>query len=151
MTKENTNVRVGFGVILIKDGKILLGKRHDDPIKADSELHGEGTWTMPGGKLRFQESFEDACYRETLEETGIKINRSSINLVSIANDMVDDAHFVTVGFACWKFAGKPRACEPDEITEWKWFALDKLPEKLFMASKKVLDSYLSGSIYRKNP
>lgn len=30
-------------------------------MNADSELHGEGTWTMPGGKLDFGESFMDAA------------------------------------------------------------------------------------------
>ena len=30
----NTNVRVGIGVYIIKDGKVLLGKRHNDPEKA---------------------------------------------------------------------------------------------------------------------
>ena len=38
---ENNNVGVGFGVMILKDGKILLGQRHEDPNKADSELHGE--------------------------------------------------------------------------------------------------------------
>ena len=57
-------VGVGFGVMLMKEGKVLLGKRHVDPEKADSELHGEGTWTMPGGKLEYGESFEDGAKRE---------------------------------------------------------------------------------------
>ena len=68
---EKKFVKVGFGVLLWKDSKVLLGKRHDDAVKASSELHGEGTWTMPGGKMHFQESFEDAAKRELEEETGI--------------------------------------------------------------------------------
>ena len=39
---------VGCGIMVLRDNKVLLGKRHDDPEKADSELYGEGTWTMPG-------------------------------------------------------------------------------------------------------
>ena len=35
-----------------------------NPEKASSELHGEGTWTMPGGKMHFHEEFEDAAKRE---------------------------------------------------------------------------------------
>ncbi len=66
-------IGVGFGVLLLKDGKMLLGKRHEDPSKASSALHGEGTWTMPGGKLHFRESFEEGAKREVLEETGIKL------------------------------------------------------------------------------
>ena len=51
MDINNKKPGVGFGVMILKQGRILLGKRHSDPDKADSELHGEGTWTMPGGKL----------------------------------------------------------------------------------------------------
>ena len=55
---------------MIKKGnKILLGKRNSDPKKADSELSGEGTWTMPGGKIEFGEELEEAAKREVLEET----------------------------------------------------------------------------------
>ena len=56
---ENTNVGVGFGVMILREGKVLLGQRHVDPVKASSELHGEGTRTMPGGKMHFHESFEE--------------------------------------------------------------------------------------------
>ncbi|PIV43248.1 MAG: hypothetical protein COS26_00810, partial [Candidatus Nealsonbacteria bacterium CG02_land_8_20_14_3_00_40_11] len=58
---------VGVGVMIIQDNKILLGKRHLNPDKADSELHGEGTWTMPGGKLHFQEGLKEAAAREVSE------------------------------------------------------------------------------------
>jgi len=72
---------VGFGVILLKGGKVLLGKRHSDPKKADSELYGEGTWTLPGGKLEFGEEFEEGAIREVAEETSIKLN--SVKVISV--------------------------------------------------------------------
>lgn len=56
--EEEKRPGIGFGVMMLKEGRVLLGKRHEDPEKASSELSGEGTWTMPGGKLNFQESFE---------------------------------------------------------------------------------------------
>lgn len=40
MNTQKKNVGAGFGVMLLKDGKILLGKRHIDPEKADSEIRG---------------------------------------------------------------------------------------------------------------
>ncbi len=48
---KNKKVGVGIGVMLLKEGKVLLGKRNIDPVKADSELHGEGTWTIPGARF----------------------------------------------------------------------------------------------------
>ena len=97
---------VGFGVMLLKDNKVLLGHRHVDAEKASSELQGEGTWTMHGGKLHFQEKFEDGAKRELLEETGI-IGKS-FKVISLSNDIVHDAHFVTIGLICEHFEGEPK-------------------------------------------
>jgi len=37
--------------------------------------------------------------------------------------------------------------EPEEITEWKWFDLDNLPEKIYSPSAKMINNYLSKKIY----
>ncbi|MBW2997737.1 NUDIX domain-containing protein [Candidatus Woesearchaeota archaeon] len=140
---------VGVGLMMLRDGKILLGKRHTDPEKADSELHGEGTWTMPGGKIDFGESPEQAVVRELQEETGMDANPEKLKLVSVSNDAVDDAHFITLGFLCEDCEGEPSVLEPDEITEWRWFALDALPERVFFPSANVLQNYLAGRIYKQ--
>ena len=137
--KEN-KIGVGFGVMLLKNNKILLGKRHEDPEKADSELRGEGTWSMPGGKLDYKESFEEGAIREVFEETGIKINK--VKVVCINNDMNEYAHFITIGLISDKFEGEPQVKAPDEIKEWKWFNLDNLPKPMFFPSERVLKCYL---------
>ena len=129
--------------MMLRDGKILLGKRHDDPEKASSLLHGEGTWTMPGGKMEFHESFEDMAYRETLEETGIKLDQTALKIISITNDIVPDNHFITIGFLCETFEGEAQVMEPDEITKREWFPLDQLPSPLYPASEKVIKNYLA--------
>ncbi len=136
----------GFGVMILKGKKVLLGHRHEDPKKASSLLHGEGTWTMPGGKLHFQENLKEGAIREVLEETGIKVK--NIDVISVSNDIVHDAHFVTIGFLAEEFEGEPKIMEPDEITEWKWFALDSLPFPLYFPTEKVLKNYLAGKIYQ---
>ncbi len=138
--------RVGIGVMVIRDNKILLGLRHQDPEKADSELHGEGTWTMPGGKVDWHQTIEESAKRELEEETSLKANK--LKLISVSDEIVHDNHFVTNGFICTDFEGDVQVMEPDEITEWKWFAFDSLPEKVFPPSMKVLKNYLDGEFYK---
>lgn len=145
MDEQNKKIGAGVGVMILKDNKILLGKRHSDPKKASSALHGQGTWTMPGGKLHFGETFEQVAKREVLEETGMKVNK--IKVISLSNNIIPEAHFITIGFLCEDFSGQPEVKEPDEITEWKWFELDNLPKPIFFPSQQVLDNYLSNKFY----
>lgn len=144
---SSKKVGAGFGIMLLKDGKVLLGKRHDDPEKADSELNGAGTWTMPGGKLEFGESFEDGVKRELMEETGMVLDK--VKVICVDNSKIDSAHFVTVGMFSEYFSGEPRVMEPDEITEWRWFDLDDLPAPLYFPSERVLENYKLKRFYIK--
>jgi len=148
MNKNSQKPGVGIGIMILRGNKVLLGKRNVDPKKADSELHGEGTWTMPGGKLRFQEGLKEAAIREVLEETGIKVK--NLEIISVSNDIVSDNHFLTIGFLCTKFDGEPKVMEPDEITKWEWFDLNNLPSPLFPPSAKIIKNYLTKKIYQDN-
>lgn len=144
---HNLKVGAGFGVMILKRNRVLLGQRHRDPRQARSALHGGGTWTMPGGKLDFGEKLHDGAYREVLEETGIKISRAKLKLISVADNIVADAHFLTIGFLCRDFRGAPRAREPEEITRWRWFPLNRLPRPLYLPSAKIIRHYRSKRIY----
>ncbi len=137
---------VGFGIMVFKDRRVLLGKRNEDAEKASSLLHGEGTWTMPGGKLHFQEGIKEGAVWELLEETGIKA--VDLRVISVTNDIVYDNHFVTIGFLCEDFQGEAKIMEPEEITEWKWFSLDDLPFPIYPPSTKITKNYLDKKIYQ---
>ncbi len=142
---DKPRVKVGFGVLILKDNKVLLGKRHEDPEKASSELEGAGKWTMPGGKLHFGETFEQGARREVKEETGLKLNK--IKTTAVNNDIVETAHFITMGLFCEDFEGEPQVLEPDEITEWRWFYLEDLPSPMYFPSTKILENYKSKKFY----
>ena len=145
MPSENKKIGVGTGIMLLKDNKILLGKRHHDPGKADSELHGEGCWTMPGGKMEYGETFEDCVKREVLEETGIILK--SAKVICVNNDKNQHAQFITVGLFSDDFEAEAKVMEPDEITEWQWFNLDGLPEPIYFPSANVLKNYRQKLFY----
>ena len=74
---------LGVGVLIVKENKILLGLRNPDKMKASSELQGQGTWTMPGGKVEFMETLVNAAKRELEEETNIK--KKDIDLIHFMN------------------------------------------------------------------
>lgn len=143
--EESRRIGVGIGVMLLRQGRILLGHRNEDPEKASSLLGGAGTWTMPGGKLHFGETFEEGARREVSEETGISVN--SIKVIAVNNDIADNAHFVTVGLLSEDFDGEARAMESEEITEWKWFDLRKLPTSLYPPSERVIEDYTKDKFY----
>jgi hypothetical protein len=62
--EEKTEMpKVGVGVIIIKDNKLLFHIRKG--------AHGENTYGLPGGHLEFKESWEECAQREVEEETGV--------------------------------------------------------------------------------
>lgn len=136
---------LGVGVMILKENKILLGLRNPDKVKASSELQGQGTWTMPGGKVEFMEKLVDAAKRELEEETSLKATK--IDVLCISDDMTDTAHYVTVGFIVKEYTGEVKAMEPETILEWQWFDLDDLPTNLYKPSAVCIEKYKKGIIY----
>ena len=76
-----------------------------------------------------------------MEETGIRLNDSRV--ICVNQDIIESAHFVTIGLFSEDFEGEPRVMEPDEITEWKWFDLDNIPSPMFFPSEKVIKNFIN--------
>lgn len=130
--------KIGIGVMIFKDGKVLLGKRKNS--------HGEGSYAWPGGKLEYMESFADCAKRETLEEAGIEID--NIRFLRLMNlKTYAPRHWVDIGLiADWK-SGEPCVMEPDKCEGWDWYDLDNLPQPLFDTIETYLQAYNGGQIY----
>lgn len=130
--------KVGVGVMILKDGKVLLGRRKGS--------HGEGEYAFPGGHLEYMESFENCAKREVKEETGMEI--ADIKFLFLANIIkYAPKHYVHVGLiADWK-SGDPQVLEPDKSESWVWFDLNQLPEPMFEMCRLSIDSYKNKKIY----
>lgn len=137
---------IGVGIMILKENKILLGLRNPNKEKASSELQGQGTWTMPGGKVEFMETLLEAAKRELKEETNLESN--NLKLLCISDDMTETAHYVTVGFIAKDFSGELKTMEPETIIKWEWFDLDNIPENMYKPSLKCIEKYKSGIIYQ---
>lgn len=115
---------VGVGCVVVRDGRVLLIRRHG--------LHGAGSWSPPGGHLGFGETPAACASRELYEETGV--TASSLTFMAITNDVFvsEDKHYITV----W-MRGEPDDAEPiiraaEEVAEVGWFDVDDLPAPLFL-------------------
>lgn len=131
---ETSVTRVGVGVLVVRDGKFLLGKR----IGA----HESGVYAAPGGHLEFGESFAQCARREVLEETGLVA--ISVKFLLIGNYMFGAKHYIDVDMVAECPNGEPVAMEPDKCAEWKWYGPDELPEPIFIVTKRMIDAHLNG-------
>ena len=127
--------RVGVGVMVVKDGMVLLGKRKN--------AHGDGTWNFPGGHLEFGESLEQCAAREVLEETGLEIG--NIKPAALTNDVFENEkkHYITIIMQAEILHGSVENKEPHKCEEWKWFDLNDLPEPLFLPIKHMKEQNYS--------
>jgi 8-oxo-dGTP diphosphatase len=122
--------KVGLGVMILKDGKVLFGKRKN--------AHGEGSWCPPGGHLEYKESLEDCARREVMEETGLSVGK--IHFSALTNDIfeLEDKHYITIHMVAEYLDGEPQLLEPDKCERWEWFSWDALPSPLFTPTQNLL-------------
>jgi len=130
--------RVGVGVIVMRDGKFLLGKRRN--------AYGDGEWALIGGKLDHGESIENCARREIREESGMEIQ--NVRFGSLMNSIkYPPKHFLAIGMlADWK-SGEPQIFPEEKISEWGWFGFDKLPQPMFYDSLVVIEGHLAGKFF----
>ena len=129
---------VGVGVMILKDGKVLLGKRRGS--------HGEGEYSFPGGHLEYMESFEACAKRETKEECGIDIQNIRFQLLSNVTKYAPK-HYVHTGLIADWNSGEPEVLEPEKCESWDWYEIDKLPEPIFEMCKQGIVCYKTGKNY----
>lgn len=130
--------KVGVGVMILKDGKILLAERKGS--------HGAGEFAFPGGHLEYRESFADCARREVREECGIEIE--NIRFQYLANvTKYAPKHYVHIGLAADWESGVPEVLEPDRSELWGWYDLDNLPQPMFAMCALAVQSHRTGRNY----
>lgn len=132
MTEERP--KVGIGVVVFKDGKILLSQRQG--------AHGTGYYAGPGGHLEFMESFEECARREVREETGMEVK--NVAMISVTNFKIGDKHYVDIGMKADWASGKPRVLEPDRHIGWNWYELGHLPKPLLPVVANYINALKTG-------
>lgn len=112
--------RVGVGVVIWRDNKVLLVKRGKQPRA--------GQWSLPGGRQLVGETVREAAIREVLEETGLNVELSGlIDVVdSITYDLDDiiDYHYTLIVFSAEYKCGEIRP--GDDAVDVCWMHIDYL-------------------------
>ena len=137
MSSKESRPLVGVGVIIIRDGKILLAERKGS--------HGENTWASAGGHLEFGETLEECAKREAFEDSGIHVQR--MTFLCVSNIVAYDRHYIDVEFLGDLGIQIPKIQEQDSFANLQWFSVSELPSPLFEPVRIAIDSLLTGQNY----
>ena len=126
--EEPQDLDVGVGVLVIKDGKILVAERSD-----------EGTWCGPGGHVAVGENCIQAALRETYEEMDIACRELvPIDGFEIELDGVQQPN----QFLCTVFDGDVQ-CTDGEMSNPQFLTLEEIQHyPLFPPFEEVLLQFL---------
>lgn len=139
---NRNTAKIGIGLFIIKDGKVLLGKR--------KSVHGADEYGGLGGHLEYGETMEQTALRELAEECGIQVKNLRLLCVS---DLLTyyPKHYVDVGFTAEWEAGEPQVLEPHKLESWGWYELDNLPQPLFGCVDAYAEAYKTGKVHFSFP
>jgi mutator protein MutT len=128
--KDEKRPYIGVAVIVVREGRVLLGKRKN--------AHGAGSWQFPGGHLEYGEAIEACARRELFEETGLSIG--NLRLGPYTNDIFEEEnkHYVTLFVIADQTSGEARVKEPHKCECWAWFRWSEMPEPHFLPIVNLL-------------
>jgi ADP-ribose pyrophosphatase YjhB (NUDIX family) len=116
---------------VVRDGQVLLGRRAIEP--------GLGMWDIPGGFLEPWEHPADGAAREVLEETGLRVQITSLFTV-VMDSYHDQFYTLNVYYLAEVVDGDMSAA--DDLAELRWFAPDTLPtEFAFAHCRSVIEAW----------
>lgn len=117
---------ISIDLCLVCEGKLLLGKRNNHPLKDE--------WFTPGGRILKNETWENCLERIMISELGLKIkDHSDFKLMGVWDHFYDDSavsdsistHYVNLPhYTCLK--QKPNLQIDCQHSHFKWFDLEQL-------------------------
>lgn len=119
----------GCGVLVVKDGKVLVGERKDS-----------GLLCGPGGHIENGETSEDAAIREAREEFGINV--AELIPVTVLSGMPPE-YCPSQVFLCTEFYGEPRAFN-DEMENARFEPFSEIrKDEMFLPFRMSVEEFLA--------
>lgn len=128
----SNSIRVRACLAIVKDNKILLVPHY----KTDA---GAVQWVIPGGKLEFGESLQEAAIREFFEETGLQAKVTGLLDVSEVILSERPYHSITITFSGDVTNGglRPEANHPYGEKMPRWFSMTEVKKVEYHPEKTV--------------
>ena len=128
------NYSIGVGALVVKDDKVLLVRRAQEP--------GKGYWTNPGGYIEQLEPIEETIVREVAEECGVE---ARVKGIVALRDQPRSVHNVYIAFEMEYAGGEPTPDE-DEVDAAGFYSLREM-ETMNVApfTKWLVDVALRGA------
>jgi 8-oxo-dGTP diphosphatase len=123
---------VGVGAVILRNGKILLGKRLYEPAA--------GKWSIPGGLVELGETLEHAVIREAKEETCLDVfNPTLFDVIDILEADKQGKivyHYIIVDYLVIPTGN----CEPtaaSDTSELRWVPLNEVENYTLTGSFRI--------------
>ncbi len=134
MNHKRKLLSIAIGILRNTRNEVLLGKR----MKGKNL---KGYWEFPGGKIKPDETPEEALFREFQEELGLEIGRSKkMEPVEYQYDHYD---VLLIPFKIIDYVGNPAGLEGQELM---WCATDQLKEIEILPADQSLVEKLAAEL-----
>ncbi len=140
MQRERFKVVPSVYLVLMKDNRILLSRRHNTG-------YFDGDYSFPAGHLDGDEPLKQAMVREAKEEINVIMDPADLELVHTMNRRIPDNERVDFFFRAKKWQGEPEIMEPNKCDDLSWFEPNNLPRNIIPYIKQAIDSFLNNMIY----
>ncbi|MFI9244179.1 NUDIX hydrolase [Streptomyces sp. NPDC053086] len=130
-----TTTKPGISAAIITDGdKVLMVRRR---VK-----EGELSWQFPAGGIEDGETPEEAAVRETLEETGLKVEAASLIGQRVHPKTGREMSYT----ACRVIDGEAHVADADELDAVAWVTLAEIPEYVPYGLYEPVQEYLEATL-----
>ncbi|HID40253.1 MAG TPA: NUDIX domain-containing protein [Calditrichaeota bacterium] len=120
MPNNTPQPQIGVGAAVFKNGKVLLVRRKNPPAA--------GMWSIPGGRLQWGETLQQAAEREIKEETGVIIKAGEIAWIFEAIDRDEKSlirfHYIIIDLHSRYLSGTPKA--DSDALQARWIGKNDL-------------------------
>ena len=140
--KSQKTIHVFVGIVVNEQGEILMTKRNEKELP-EVDNH----WELPGGKVNFGETAEQAIEREIFEETGYQVEAQGLLPITVMNLWEYPQilqHTIVLCFVCSLKGSISAPVSDHRVSEVRWVKpndVDCLP--LLPGVKPFLNSYFS--------